>query len=177
MDKELIILEQIQNNPHVNQRDLAFIAQASLGMTNAILKRFAEKGLITIKKVNNRNIHYILTAEGIEEVSKRSWSYFKRTIKNVVVYQDAIKEIVKQAKNKGYIEVVLRGESDMAFIIEHVCHKEGVAFRLAGSDHLVAKDHIFEFLAETQDFENYNDEEHNRFSLNRLILHLIYLYC
>ncbi len=46
MDKELIILEQIQNNPHVNQRDLATVTRAYLGMANAILKRFAEKGLI-----------------------------------------------------------------------------------------------------------------------------------
>jgi len=170
MDKELIILEQIQNNPHVNQRDLASIAQASLGMTNAILKRFAEKGLITIKKVNNRNIHYILTAEGIEEVSKRSWSYFKRTIKNVVVYQDAIREIIVQAKAKGYGEVVLKGESDMAFIIEHVCHKQGIPFKQASSDHSILNDFTFEFLAETQVFDNFIDEGNNRFSLNRLIL-------
>jgi predicted transcriptional regulator len=170
MDKELIILEQIQNNPHVSQRDLASVAQASLGMTTAILKRFVAKGLITMKKVNNRNIHYILTAEGIDEVSKRSWGYFKRTIKNVVVYQDAINEIVVQAKEQGFEEVLLKGESDMAFIIEHVCHKHSIPFRQTGSDHLTPDNSVFELLAERQDFENQNDEGSNRFSLNRLIL-------
>jgi len=30
----------------------------SLGMTNAILKRLAAKGWITVRKVNNRNIRY-----------------------------------------------------------------------------------------------------------------------
>ena len=33
-------------------------------MTNAILKRLATKGFITMRKVNARNIHYLVTAEG-----------------------------------------------------------------------------------------------------------------
>jgi len=164
MDKELIILEQIQNNPHVNQRDLASIAQASLGMTNAILKRFAEKGLITIKKVNNRNIHYILTAEGIEEVSKRSWSYFKRTIKNVVVYQDAIREIIKQAKADGYDGIALIGESDFTFIIEHICYKQCFPFQVIKNGKPI--ENWFQFNTENADDLS---EDVNSFPLSRLI--------
>jgi DNA-binding MarR family transcriptional regulator len=68
----------------VRQRDLAKIAGLSLGMTNAILKRLALKGLLTIKRVNNRNIHYIVTPTGIEAITRKSYRYFKRTIKNVV---------------------------------------------------------------------------------------------
>ena len=32
MDKELLNLEQIHNNPHVNQRDLTSIAKVSFGV-------------------------------------------------------------------------------------------------------------------------------------------------
>ena len=34
-------------------------------MTNAILKRLATKGFISMRKVNARNIHYLVTADGI----------------------------------------------------------------------------------------------------------------
>ena len=172
MDKELIILEQIQNNPHVNQRDLASIAHASLGMTNAILKRFAEKGLITIKKVNNRNIRYALTSQGMEEITSRSWGYFKRTIKNVVVYQDAIREIVTQAKANGYETIVLCGQSDMAFIIEFACHKIGVSYHIDEFRETVFDTKSFFFLAETQSFELEDVYKENVFSLNRLLLNV-----
>lgn len=167
MDKELIILEQIQNNPHVNQRDLATVAQASLGMTNAILKRFAAKGLITIKKVNNRNILYALTPKGMEEISARSWNYFKRTIKNVVDYQDAIIEIVKQAKSEGFSDIALQGDSDFEFIIEHACFKHGMTYCGVISD---SNDDIFCFIAESSDLNNLVTDEKHSFSLNHLLL-------
>ncbi|MBF9018683.1 MULTISPECIES: winged helix-turn-helix transcriptional regulator [unclassified Oceanispirochaeta] len=167
MDKEIIILEQIQNNPQVSQRDLASIAQASLGMTNAILKRFVKKGFITIKKVNNRNIHYILTTDGLDEISKRSWSYFRRTIKNVVVYQDAIFEIVKQVKKEEYCIIALQGQSDFEFIIEHVCYKMGIEFKLIPQEIDDFSEGVFCFISESS---NKVDNDKNMFSLKHLII-------
>ena len=165
MDKELIILEQIQNNPHVNQRDLATIAQTSLGMTNAILKRFAAKGLITIKKVNNRNIRYALTHEGMDEITTRSWNDFKRTIKNVVDYQDAIMEVVKQAKSEGYEYIALTGESYFEFIIEHSCYKQSIPY-LGMQDQY--KDNSFCFIAESRENPKPEQDDKSSFSLNHL---------
>ena len=53
-ENELKILELIsQGKDDISQRDISRIIGMSLGMTNSIMKRFAEKGLITIKKVNN----------------------------------------------------------------------------------------------------------------------------
>lgn len=105
-ENELKILELIsQGRDDISQRDISRVIGISLGMTNSLLKRFAEKGLISIKKVNNRNIHYILTAEGVEEIGRRSWSYFKRTIKNVVVYRDAVKEIVREVYAPSTLQI------------------------------------------------------------------------
>ena len=40
-------------------------------MTNSILKRLATKGFLTMRKVN-RNIHYLVTAEGIDLIARRN---------------------------------------------------------------------------------------------------------
>ena len=128
-ENELTILENIYNRPgEVRQRDLAEIAGLSLGMTNAILKRLAVKGLLTIKRVNNRNIHYIVTPTGIEALTRKSYRYFKRTIKNVVYYKEAIEELVGSVKDKGYDGLLLKGVSDLDFIVEYSCRKHGISF-------------------------------------------------
>ena len=128
-EKELSILEKIhKSKDSIKQRDLAKIAGLSLGMTNTILKRLVEKGLITIKKVNNRNIAYAVSPQGIEEISARSYKFFKRTIKNVVVYKEAIDGIIKDTKEKGFTKIFLAGKSDMDFIVEHMCSKNHIQY-------------------------------------------------
>ena len=129
LDPELNVLQSIhKNTDHIRQRDLARIVGLSLGMTNAIIKRLAQKGWLTIRKVNNRNIKYAVSSEGIEQITKRSYSYFKRTIRNIVYYRDAIEEFVRDAKTRGCRCLMLVGRSDLDFIIEHACSTYGIEY-------------------------------------------------
>ena len=87
-EKELEILTNISNNSAtLSQRELASRSGMSLGMTNAVLKRLVQKGWLTIRKINNRNIRYAVTPAGMEEITRRSYRYFKRTLKNVAEYK------------------------------------------------------------------------------------------
>ena len=156
-EKELKILEKIhQNEDSIRQRDLAKIAGLSLGMTNSILKRLIEKGFITVKKVNNRNIKYAVSPLGIEEISKRSFKYFKRTIKNVVVYRDAVEDVLSTVKDMGYKTVVLIGKSDIDFIIEHECMKKSLV--LIREKSMVNNDNMFYLYSEIIEPEKRTDE-------------------
>ena len=131
-EKELAILEKIhKSKDSIKQRDLAKIAGLSLGMTNAIVKRLIDKGYITVKKVNNRNIRYAVSPLGIEEITNRSLKYFKRTVKNVVIYKEAISDFIDLIKDDGFKEIVLIGKSDIDFIIEHECIKKSLKFSKA----------------------------------------------
>jgi DNA-binding MarR family transcriptional regulator len=131
-DIEYVILENLYASarqiPPLRQRDLAQIAKTSLGMTNSILKRLAQKGWITIKRLNSRNIHYAVTLEGFNEIIHRSYGYFKRTIKNIACYKEAIDEAIRNAAEKKMRAVLLIGASDLEFIVEHSCHHHGVSF-------------------------------------------------
>ena len=128
-EKELEVLQTISQHSQVRQRDIARIVGTSLGMTNAILKRLAQKGLISVRKINNRNIHYVVSTAGMEEIARRSYRYLRRTIKNVVYYKHAIGEVVDRAVSDGYDAVVLVGKSDLDFIVEHWCIRRGLDFR------------------------------------------------
>lgn len=129
---ELDLLEHIHaNKAPVHQRDLATIISKSLGMTNSILKRLTEKGLLTISKVNNRNISYAVTPAGMRELATRSYRYVKRTIRNVVDFKDAIEAEVIAYKNSSPSHtqgVILYGKSDVDFIIEHLAGRLGLPY-------------------------------------------------
>ncbi len=165
-EKEITILQNIHTNPHqISQRDLAHIAGLSLGMTNTILKRLAVKGLLTIKRINNRNIHYIVTPRGIEAITRKRYRYFKRTIKNVVYYKESIEELIVQVKNRGFDGLILKGASDLDFIVEYACREYGVIF--IKKDH--AEGRIFLLYSESYLPDNDGEEDGTAF-LQRLLI-------
>ena len=154
--KEIEILENIyQSSPEIRQRDLAEIAGVSLGMTNSILKRLAGKGFLTIKRINNRNIHYIVTSSGIEAITRKSYRYFKRTIKNVVYYKEAIENLISDKKKQGYEGIILKGSSDLDFIVEHACRKSGLKYiKKDGAGDKVFLLYSENYIPDTEDYNN-----------------------
>jgi len=131
-DAELAILENIYSSQkretNLTQRDLAEASGLSLGMTNALLKRFAEKGWILLKRLNARNINYALTPEGVNEIAHRTYRYFRRTARNASMYRDLIESFVMGVKREGARRLVLAGPSDLDFIIEYACERHGILF-------------------------------------------------
>jgi len=132
-DHELDVLSQIHANTGVKQRDIAHAIGLSLGMTNAILKRLAAKGFVSMRRVNSRNIHYLVTPAGIELIAKRSYRYLRRTVGHVVRYKERLRELLHAAASDRHgvpvSTVVLAGESDLEFVVEWCAEKEGLAFQ------------------------------------------------
>ena len=133
-DHELDVLSQIHHNNTVKQRDIAHAIGLSLGMTNSILKRLAAKGFIAMRKVNARNIHYLVTPDGVDLIAKRSYRYLRRTVGHVVRYKERILDILEAAAlpppaGRGITGVVLVGESDLEFLVQWCAQKAGLSFR------------------------------------------------
>ena len=156
-DKEAIILEHIYYNDSLKQRELADKAGISLGMTNAILKRLIEKGWLVTKRLNSRNISYVVSPAGIEEIFKRGYRYFKRTIDNVALYRVGIEQLISEAVTQGYKCVVLVGKSDLDFIIEYACGKAGIELLRADSDKDMPKNY-FSIYGEQYEVDNNTTE-------------------
>jgi len=131
-DAELVILENIYSSQkrsrNVTQRDLAEASGLSLGMTNALLKRFSETGWVLLKRLNARNIQYVLTPDGVNEIAHRTYRYFKRTARAAGLYRDMIEAFVIAKKRDGATRLVLAGVSDLDFLIEYACERHGLLF-------------------------------------------------
>lgn len=156
-DKEAIILEHIYYDDSLKQRELADKAGISLGMTNAILKRLIEKGWLMTKRLNRRNISYVVSPAGIEEIFKRSYRYFKRTIDDVTLYREKIEQLVADAVACGYGCVLLVGKSDLEFLVEYACGKECISFKTAETDKEIQKN-MFVLYGEQYDISNLDRE-------------------
>jgi DNA-binding MarR family transcriptional regulator len=175
-EREIEILERISRSKStIRQRDLARIIGLSLGMTNSILKRLTSKGLLQVKKVNNRNIQYVVSPAGMEAIARRSYRYFKRTLKNVVSYKEAMDELVQEIKQKGCRHLVLVGKSDLDFIVEHFCDKYRIEYRNVPdlSADLAGGDEDFFLYSENLEppvFENENMASLHSLFVNRVVV-------
>lgn len=131
-DPELRILESLystqKQNSYVRQRDIAMASGSSLGMTNTVLKRLAQKGLIIIQRLNARNIRYAVTPSGVNEIIRRSYRYLKKTIDSISVWRDLIDRAITSAKHKGFSGIVLCGKSELDFLVEYSCVRHGMHY-------------------------------------------------
>ena len=97
-------------------------------MTNVILRKLSQKGWVIVRKINSRNIQYAVTPAGIDEISRRGYQFFKRTVQNVVYYKDALERFLLSAKAKNFHAIVLVGKSDFDFVLAFLCQKHKIEF-------------------------------------------------
>lgn len=124
---ETIYSSQGETDPP-SQRQLAGQAGLSLGMTNVLLKRFAERGWVKLKRLSSRSLRYILTPDGMEEIMLRSLAYFSRAAKSASLYRAKIDAFVRSLTGLGITTLVLEGPAELDFLFEYACERHGLEF-------------------------------------------------
>ena len=81
-DKELQILRQIERNPLISQRELSRATGVSLGLINILLKKFLRTGYMQVSQLNKRKLEYVLTPQGFLAVTRKTYQYANRTIRD-----------------------------------------------------------------------------------------------
>ncbi len=123
MDKEYVILECIDNNSMITQRELSKKAGVSLGTVNILINKMVREGLIKIEKVNTNTILYMLTPKGFMEKVNKTYKYIKIHYKYLSETMDKIKnQLAKLLENEEKIVIIL--ESDETGELVHTAIKE-----------------------------------------------------
>lgn len=133
-EKEISLLEILKTNPDAGQRDMAEAIGLSLGMTNLLLKDLSARGWMLMRRLNARKVQYVLTPEGLKELSWRSYRYLKKSIRNVAECRVQLEALVLEVKSVGSIGLHLAGESEVAFVLDWLCHSHGLAFQQGAVD-------------------------------------------
>ena len=116
--RELKIIEEISQDKNLTQRKISHKLGLSLGMTNLILKRLANKGYVKVKGLDRRKVQYILTPKGFAEKTKKSYQYFLRTIHSFQEMKRKIQRLILMEYEKGKTHFVILGDGELADIVE-----------------------------------------------------------
>ncbi len=128
--RDLRLLEELEKNPIVSQRELSHKFGIALGVTNACLKRMARKGLIRIRGFDHRKIGYYLTPKGFVEKSRLTFHLVSGIVQHYSELKQVIGERLLEIQRDGMKRIVFYGISDemeVAYIT-----LQGVDLKLVG---------------------------------------------
>jgi len=128
--RDLRLLEELEKNPIVSQRELSHKFGIALGVTNACLKRMARKGLIRIRDLNPRRIGYYLTPKGILEKTRLTIHLISFRVQHYTELKKVISNSLLEMQRDGMQRIVFYGVSDemeVAYIT-----LQGVNLKLVG---------------------------------------------
>ncbi len=118
-DNEILILEELEKNSNITQRDLSEKTGLSLGMVNILLKKFIKKGFVKLERLNSKSFRYILTPEGFKEKSKKTIEYMKIYYRRTLLIKQNIERIIQTyGRNRTY--VLFGKDKEMKEIIEGI---------------------------------------------------------
>lgn len=129
-DSELALLEAIHSaedsGRRLTQRDLAKATGLSLGMTNALLRRFSESGIVKLTYHSAKSVQYELSAAGVAEMGRRAAGSMELSTRGGQAYRNKLEAFISKAKAAGATTLVLAGQSELSFTIERICEDYGV---------------------------------------------------
>jgi len=128
--RDLRLLEELERNPVISQRELSHKFNIALGVTNACLRRMVRKGLIRIRDLNPRKIGYYLTPKGVIEKGRLTLNLISFRVQHYAELKKIIAASFLEMQNRGLKRLVFYGISDemeVAYIT-----LQGVNLKLVG---------------------------------------------
>ncbi len=122
----LRILENIEQNPHVTQADLAAQLGIAVGSVNWYIKRLTKKGYVKVTRMQRRRLRYLLTPQGIAEKSRLTQQFMQASLKWYRLTRQDTKRYLQNIVAAGYDAVCIEGDGDLAEIVYLTCLEAGV---------------------------------------------------
>jgi len=113
---ELDTLMEIKNNPSTTQRSLSHKLNISLGLTNSILQNLIHRGWIKVQKMTGRKILYLITPEGLSNVSRLMYNRFQETLHYYQYTKDLLTAYLMKLFQKGEKTINIYGTGQLAEI-------------------------------------------------------------
>jgi predicted transcriptional regulator len=124
--RELTLLENIENDPDVNQSTLANQLGVAVGTVNWHLKRLIAKGYVKVKRAERKKLRYIITPEGIALRARLAVDYVEHSFSLYRKTRQRVNEHLKTVEAAGYKQVRLLGKGDIADICRLTCLEHGI---------------------------------------------------
>jgi len=125
--RELTLLENIENDPDVNQSTLATQLGVAVGTVNWHLKRLIAKGYVKVKRAERKKLRYIITPEGIALRARLAIDYVERSLMLYRRTRQKVRERLNEVQQAGYDRVRIVGKGDVVDICRLTCLEQNIA--------------------------------------------------
>jgi DNA-binding MarR family transcriptional regulator len=122
--KEYIILDLIEKNKDITQRELAKHLGIAVSMVNMMLDDLEKDHYLKRKKHTTKTVEYLLTKQGIERRKLLNIWYLKSSQDIYMAAKDNILVFIQQIIAKGYKKILLYGAGEVAEILVRVLNEE-----------------------------------------------------
>ena len=115
--KEFMILDLIEKDAHITQREIGQSIGVAVSMVNFYLDTYEDKGYIRRHYISTKTVEYFITKKGKARKQYLNISYLNAS---QIVYRDAKENIISflnRIINKGFKKILLYGAGEVAEII------------------------------------------------------------
>ena len=124
--RELTLLEQIEQDPDITQASLATQLGVAVGTVNWHLKRFVEKGLVKVERAQRRKLRYIITPEGIALRARLTVDFIEQSFNLYRRVRERAQGNIQKLQDAGHSSVRISGNGEVAEICRLSCLEAGI---------------------------------------------------
>ena len=107
LNRDLDILDNIENNPNATQASMASQMNVAIGTVNWHLKRLIDKGFIKIQRSEKRKLKYIITPEGILLRAKLTKDYIQSSFELYRLVRRRMNTVLERCVENGYSAIYI----------------------------------------------------------------------
>ena len=122
--KEFMILDLIEKDAHITQREISKSIGVAVSMTNLYLDNYEKEGLIKRKRHSTKTVEYFLTKKGMERRKLLNIWYLKSSHEVYLSAKDNIIKFLNQIIDKGFKKILLYGAGEVAEIMLQVMNDD-----------------------------------------------------
>lgn len=124
--RDLNILEKIEQDPEMTQASLADQLGVAVGTVNWHLKRLVAKGYVKVRRAQRRKLRYIITPEGIALRARLTLDYINTSFQLYRLVRQRMLAVLKKLRARHIRQVRLDGEGDVAEVCRLTCIEQEI---------------------------------------------------
>jgi DNA-binding MarR family transcriptional regulator len=122
--KEYMILDMIEKNPNITQREISKTLGIAVSMVNDHIDQYEKDKLIKRKKHSTKTVEYFVTKKGTERRKLLNIWYLKSSHSVYLSAKDNITSFLNQIIDKGFKKILLYGAGEVAEIMLKVMNDD-----------------------------------------------------
>jgi DNA-binding MarR family transcriptional regulator len=125
-DRDLILLDHLEQNPDATQASLASQLGVAVGTINWHMKRLIAKGYIKAKRVERRKLRYIITPEGLALRARLTMDFITSSFRLYRLVRERSIYALRLVEKAGYTDIFIEGDGEVAEICRLTCLEKGI---------------------------------------------------